>query len=284
MRLWTEGWGSLHAVSSPSVRSSEGTQSGRKMDPEVIWNVRQRGCRNVSGWEPRGEDVTRSDLKQRCGKTPTGTVRAWFGAELQRQTQRLGQHAWLDPTSHAPPCRCWGSTGLGGPCHPRRRRWRDAQATTWHRTHNQRCPQKNTGVCCAERQTERGGGVISGGVFEWHGVEKALYIKTEGARDYRRWHTTDRQKRETEWKGVKRGNECASDRAALPQPWGLSGLQSLIKKPCTLTQRHKTAGRDEREGPSIRCTVTSTQQLSARWEEIGGADSGTGRRGAPSGT
>lgn len=39
MRLWTEGWGSLHAVSSTSVCSSEGTQSGRKMDPEVIWTL-----------------------------------------------------------------------------------------------------------------------------------------------------------------------------------------------------------------------------------------------------
>lgn len=41
-------------------------------------------------------------------------------------------------------------------------------------------------------------------------------------------------------------------------------VQSLIKKPSTFTQRHKTSGRDEREGPSTRCTVTSAQQLSEK--------------------
>jgi len=44
-------------------------------------------------------------------------------------------------------------------------------------------------------------------------------------------------------------------------------VQSLIKKPSTFTQHHKTAGRDERVGPSTRCTVTSTQQLSERERE-----------------
>lgn len=67
-------------------------------------------------------------------------------------------------------------------------------------------------------------------------------------------------------------------------------VQSLIKKPSTFTQRHKTAGRDEREGPSTRCTVTSTQQLSERGmgrdgkrEEKGGVDNRQRGRGSGSG-
>lgn len=71
--------------------------------------------------------------------------------------------------------------------------------------------------------------------------------------------------------------ECVSFRqsgaaSALGPVW----VQSLIKKPCTFTQCHKTAGRDEREGPSTRYTVTLTQQLSERWEEI---ENATRRRG-----
>lgn len=67
--------------------------------------------------------------------------------------------------------------------------------------------------------------------------------------------------------------------SALGPVWVLS----LIKKPSTFTQRHKTSGRDEREGPSTRCTVTSTQQLSERdgksWEMGGKGGMDNGRRG-----
>ena len=82
--------------------------------------------------------------------------------------------------------------------------------------------------------------------------------------------TLERNERERE-RERERGNE-ERERASFRQSGAASALgpvwvQSLIKKPSTFTQRHKTAGRDEREGPSTRCTVTSTQQLSERERE-----------------
>ncbi len=90
--------------------------------------------------------------------------------------------------------------------------------------------------------------------------EEALRRERECVRDYIRWHTRDRKKRKRERRNGER--EWASFRqsgaaSALGPVW----VQSLIKKPRTFTQHHKTAGWDERQGPSTRCTVTSAQQL-----------------------
>lgn len=101
MGLWTEGCGSLLAVSNTSVLSSDGTQCGRKTVSEAVWTL-GRDCRNVSGvagWEPGWENVTQSDLKRELWETPTGE--SWIlwrrelwvwgcavRAEPQRQTPR----------------------------------------------------------------------------------------------------------------------------------------------------------------------------------------------------